>query len=57
MSERDAISLFKAIDHDGNRVLSLDEISVELATINCALIMASISKIAQTSKTKVKELY
>jgi len=57
LTSNEATTLFKAIDHDGNNVLTTDEISVELATINCALIMDMITRNKNTSGMSVKDLF
>ena len=44
MSRAEATELFQAIDHDRSGNLTRDEIKVELAQINCALIMDKLRK-------------
>lgn len=57
MSESDAISLFKAIDHDNGGSLTMDEVSIELSSINCALIMEEIRKNCSDTGTTIEKLF
>ena len=42
LSEAEAMELFKAIDHDSSHTLTVDEINLELASVNASLILEKI---------------
>lgn len=47
MRADEAVELFKAIDHDNSGSLTIDEITVELASINAAMILQKIKTAAE----------
>ena len=57
MNDVDATELFTAIDHDNSHTLTSDEVNLELASINAAIIIDKIKDSAKDQNFSAAQLF